>query len=98
MELPHDYQKKFHSDPAEKKNRAGVPRSAWEEQLDNFAANINPSRMKIGLEPYSHARIGRRLNTYGIHDAQAAYVLFRKLKTEAKNFSALFEKFTKYRL
>lgn len=94
MELPHHYQKKFHIDPAEKKNLAGVPRSAWEEQLDNFSAKINPSRIKIGLAPYSHPCIGQRLNAYGVHDAGAAYLFFRKLEIEARNFAALFEKLT----
>lgn len=92
MELPEDYQKKFHSDPAEKKNRAGLSRNAWEEQLDNFAAKINPSRTKKGLKPYSHPYIGQRLNACGIHDAATAYVFFRKLEIEARSFPALFER------
>ncbi|HJS45216.1 MAG TPA: hypothetical protein VJ753_02335 [Rhizomicrobium sp.] len=94
MELPHDYQKKFHSDPAKKKKRAGLARSAWEEQLDNFAAKINPSRIKRRLKPYGHSHIGQRLNACGIHDAEAAYIFFRKLETESRNFPALFEKLT----
>ena len=97
MELPKDYQKKFHSDSAERKTRAGLPRSAWEEQLDHFAAKINPTRIAKGLNPYSHSCIGQRLNAYGIHDAQAAYCFFRKLETEARNFSALFEMLTKHK-
>ena len=97
MELPKDYQKKFHSDPAERKDQVSLPRTAWEEQLDKFSAKINPSRAKRGLKPYSHPCIGRRLKTCGIRDAEAAYIFFRKLESEARNFPALFEELTKYR-
>ena len=89
MELPHDYQKKFHSDSAAKK-----PRSEWEEQLDVFAAKLNPGRIAAGYKPYSNSRIGKLLKNYGVSDAASAHRFYGKVETEGRNFGKLFDYLT----
>jgi hypothetical protein len=89
MNLPATYATKF------SKQATGQPRSAWEEQLDRFAARLNPDRIKAGFRPYSHARIAKLLSNAGINDAAGAHHFFRKLEVEARVFGRLFDKLTK---
>src|SRR5436305_1397748 len=94
MELPQGYQKRFQTDPAEKKNRAGTPRNDWEEALGLFGAKLNPDRKRAGYEPYSHARIAKLLNNAGVHDARTAYIFYRHIETTSRNFGKLFQYLT----
>ena len=95
MNLPEGYQRKFQSDPAAEKNQAGKPRNDWEEQLDVFAAKLNPDRIKADFRPYSQARIAKLLNNAGVHDGPAAYRFYKTIETNARNFGKLFDFLTR---
>jgi hypothetical protein len=47
MELPRSYLNKFD----QRSKKTSQPRSTWEEQLDLFAARLNPGRIKAGYKP-----------------------------------------------
>lgn len=85
MEIPTATTEKY-SQPAAAQN---LPRSEWEEQLDNFLARLNPSRIDAGYPPYTHAWLGRKLKKSGVQDAAGAYILYRKCE-EGRSFSRLF--------
>lgn len=91
MELPSSYLNKFDQRP----KKTSEPRSTWEEQLDLFAARLNPGRIKAGYKPYTHARLAKLLQTYGANDAGAAHAFYKKLDLEAANFGALFTTLTR---
>lgn len=74
--------------------KSGGPRSEWEEQLDNLLSELNPGRVAAGFKPYTHARLGKILNDAGIHDAAAAYRLYRRCK-DGRSFTRLFAHLTR---
>ena len=71
-----------------------LPRSPWEEQLDHFLEKLNPGREADGYKPYTHSRLARILSKAGVHDADAAYILFRKCES-GNSFSRLFSYLTR---
>ena len=95
MNLPEGYQRKFQGNPAAENNRAGKPRNDWEEQLDMFAAKLNPDRIKADFRPYSQARIAKLLSNAGVHDGPAAYRFYKTIETKARNFGKLFDFLTR---
>jgi hypothetical protein len=90
MEIASAYLDKFRP-PAVKKSQ---PRSAWEEQLDKFASQINPDRVRDGYKPYSHARLAGMLKKAGVQDAPGAYLLYQRCAT-GHSFSRLFSYLTR---
>ena len=87
------------SSTEQKLNRASeqpriLPRSEWEEQLDNFLERLNPGRVKKGYAPYTHGWLAKRLQQCGHDTGAKAYQLYRKCES-GRNFGALFETFTR---
>ena len=93
MELPATYSEKFTATAASKNQPALIPGSAWEAELDKFAAILNENCATSGFAPMTHPRIAKLLSKAGVHDADQAYRFYQRCST-GRSFAGLFNSLT----
>lgn len=93
MEIPTHYKEKLQRPAISKNQPSLIPGSAWEAELDKFAAIMNENCEETGHEPLSHGRIGKLLNKANVHDADQAYRFYQRCST-GRTFAGLFNTLT----
>jgi hypothetical protein len=71
-----------------------LPDSEWQALMQMFMDRLNPGREKAGYKPLSASRVAKMLSDAGYGGTTKARDFYKKLDTEAKNFSQLFHHLT----